>query len=504
MASLGISTDKREPDVASVDVPKASTADLAEPRVQRETYTSWGFVRNKHQKVDLDATATVRSVFDNPDLARFYHPRSDYENIDGLVDDLGIDANDYNNAQNMYRVGFLIAELPSQMIGKKVGTDRWIPTQIILWSVASGGQFSMNGRATFFVCRFFIGLFMGGLIPDAVLHLSYFYKNSEMPMRLAVFWFVNSMSSVVASFIAYGVFNLRGSIISIGIGFLGFLFMVPGPTQTRSWWKPSGYFTEREERIIVNRVLRDDPSKGDMHNRQGIDLGMLCKSFKDYDLWPIYAIGILFQMPGDPPGQYLNLSLRAIGYDRFTTTLLNIPVTVAASCTMLGITFLTEYFHQISFFGLASQLWSLPFLVVIYTSARHLSNWSLYAVLFLLLASPSVHAAQVSWCSRISNSVRTRAVSSAVYNITVQLSGIASSNVYRKDDSPPWYPRGNGNLVAINVSVIVLYALTKVYYVWRNKQKERRWSAMSTAEQQQYPVDHADVGNKRLDFRFDC
>ncbi|KAF4846824.1 putative transporter [Colletotrichum siamense] len=567
MVSIGIDS-KKEPDVVSTGIPdlKVPTDDLAEPPVQQETYTSWGFVRNKRQKVDPDAIATVRSVFDNPDLAQFYHPKPEYENYrafdpnerwthreeqavrrkvdirifiwvlvmffalnidrgnlglataDGLVDDLGINTNDYNNAQNMYRVGFLIAELPSQMIGKKIGTDRWIPTQIILWSIASGGQFFMTNRATFFACRFFIGLAMGGYIPDALLYLSYFYKNSEMPMRLAIFWFVNSMSSVIASFIAYGVFNLRGvggregwrwlflieAIISVTIGFLSFLFMVPGPTQTKSWWKPTGYFTEREEKIIVNRVLRDDPSKADMHNREGITPAMLWKSLKDYDLWPIYAIGILFQMPGDPPGQYLNLSLKAIGYDRFTTTLLNIPVTVAASCTMLGITFLTEYFHQISLFGLISQLWSLPFLVVIYTSAQRLSNWSLYAVLFMLLASPSVHAAQVSWCSRISNSVRTRAVSAAVYNIMVQLSGIASSNIYRKDDNPPWYPRGNQNLIAINVAVIVLYVLTKAYYVWRNKQKERHWNAMSIEEQQQYLIDNADRGNKRLDFRFDC
>jgi hypothetical protein len=51
---------------------------------------------------------------------------------DNLLDDLGINTNDYNNAQNMYRVGFLISEIPSQMIGKWIGADRWIPIQIII------------------------------------------------------------------------------------------------------------------------------------------------------------------------------------------------------------------------------------------------------------------------------------------------------------------------------------------------------------------------------------
>lgn len=511
-----------------------------------------------------EAIATLRSVFDDPLLAKYYQPHADYENIshfdpkarwtyreettvrrktdwtillwilvmffalnldrgnlanaaaDNLLDDLHLTTNDYNNAQNMYRIGFLIAEIPSQMIGKRLGPDRWIPIQIILWSLASGGQFFMHNRAGFFACRFFIGLFMGGFIPDSILYLSYFYTKSEMPFRLALFWFVDSMSGVIASFIAYGVLHMRGvagregwrwlflieALISLVIGFLSFLFLVPGPTQTKTWWNPKGYFSEKEEKIIVNRVLRDDPSKGDMHNRQGLSLKMMWQSVKDYDLWPIYAIGLLFEIPTAPPKTYLTLSLKAIKFTTFQTTLLSIPVTVFASINLLIVTELTERFHQISLIGLLSQLWTLPLLVVLYTSAGSLSHWGLYAVTFVLLGWPSPHAAQVGWCSRLSNTVRTRTVSAALYNITIQLSGIASSNIYRVDDKP-LYRRGNKELIAINIATIVLYALAKAYYVRRNQWKKVRWEKLSPREKAAYLETTTDQGNKRLDFMFD-
>jgi hypothetical protein len=101
--------------------------------------------------------------------------------------------------------------------------------------------------------------------------------------------------------------------------------MAPSPTQTKAWWRPKGWFTEREEKIMVNRILRDDPSKGDMHNRQAVTPKLLWKSMCDFDLWPIYILGLLFGIPAGPPDAYLTLTLRNLGFNTFDSNLLTIP-----------------------------------------------------------------------------------------------------------------------------------------------------------------------------------
>ena len=109
------------------------------------------------------------------------------------------------------------------------------------------------------------------------------------------------MTMVVTSVMAYGLLHMRGvhgmagwrwlflieGIITTSIGIASFFLMPASATQTKTWFRPKGWFTDREVGIVVNRVLRDDPSKGDMNNRTGLSFRNLWDAVIDYDLWPV-------------------------------------------------------------------------------------------------------------------------------------------------------------------------------------------------------------------------
>ncbi|KAK1534977.1 major facilitator superfamily transporter [Colletotrichum costaricense] len=517
----------------------------------------------KKNGYDPSAIATQPSVYDHPSTAKFFQPHPKYENLHrfdptfrwswgeelplitkmdwrvtlwaclaffaldlprgnlsqansaSFLENLGMNTNDYNLGNTVFQISFLCAELPSQMVSKKLGPDRWIPFIMCSWSLVSGCQFWLSGRTSFLVCRALLGVLQGGFIPDVVLYLTYFFKSTELPFRLAMFWTVRRITDIVAPLLALGVLRMDGingyegwrwlflieGIITLSISVWSWFAMAASPTQTKAWWRPNGWFNEQEEKILVNRILRDDPSKCDMHNRQAITPKLLLKSLADWELWPIYIFGLLWEIPAGPPDQYLTLTLRNLGFNTNDTNLLSIPPQFLGAIFMLIMTYLSEIWDTRALFGAFTQLWYLPNLIAMAVLPADASPWAQYAVVTVLLSYPSPHAMHVSWASRNSHSVRTRAVSAALYNMMVQLARVIYSNIYREDDRPE-YRRGNRVLIGICCMNICVYLIAKAFYMWCNNKREKEWNAMTEEERIHYLETTKDEGSNRKDIRF--
>lgn len=180
-------------------------------------------------------------------------------------------------------------------------------------------------------------------------------------------------------------------LITLTVGILAYTLMPSSPTSTASYFRGSkGWFTTREEKIMVNRIIREDPSKSSMHNREALTLPLLWQSVKDYDLWPIYILGLTFQTPMSTPASYLTLSLKELGFDTFKTNLLVIPSKVLHVVTMLGLTYAGEVFGELTLVALVGQVWALPFLAFIYfVDISSVSKWVAWTIMTALLCYPS-------------------------------------------------------------------------------------------------------------------
>jgi hypothetical protein len=356
------------------------------------------------------------------------------------------------------------------------------------------------------------------------LYLSYYYKNAELPKRLSWFWTAYQGTSIIGAFLAFGLLHLKnktglqagwrylfaieGSITGF-IGILTWLYLPASPTQTsrhgiKGALRPKhGWFTEREEYILVTRILVDDPGKATMHNRQGLSPGALWTSLMDWDMWPIYLVGLTWTIPFTPETTYITLTCKALGFNTFETNLLTIPAYTLFIIQLLFWTWVSEKLNQRILIGLISQVYVLPLLIALEVLPTKFpgSNWAKWTISTLIIGYPYAHAVLVALASRNAGTVRTRTIASSLYNMSVQTSNIVSSQIYRADDKPYYY-RGNKALLGLVAWNIVLFCGSKVYYEWRNKVRDEKWNAMTRDQRIHYLNTTTDKGNKRLDFRF--
>ncbi|CAI7570690.1 unnamed protein product [Penicillium bialowiezense] len=73
-------------------------------------------------------------------------------------EDLGMYGNELNYMQTCWTVGYVIGEIPSNILLTRIKPRYWIPAMELLWTVLTMSLSRCNTPTQFYVLRFFVGM----------------------------------------------------------------------------------------------------------------------------------------------------------------------------------------------------------------------------------------------------------------------------------------------------------------------------------------------------------
>jgi MFS family permease len=85
--------------------------------------------------------------------------------IQGLEKDLKMKNNDYNISLFIFFIPYILFEVPSNIIIKRVAPSTWLSSIMILWGIATIGQGLIKSFGGLVAMRFLVGLFEAGFFP---------------------------------------------------------------------------------------------------------------------------------------------------------------------------------------------------------------------------------------------------------------------------------------------------------------------------------------------------
>ncbi|SSW67858.1 MFS transporter [Achromobacter agilis] len=182
-----------------------------------------------------------------------------------MLNDLGMSEAVYGLGAGIFFVGYLMFEVPSNLILLRVGARRWIARIMVTWGLISAAMMFVTTPTSFYIMRFLLGVAEAGFIPAILLYLTYWFPASQRSKVTALFLTGIPMSGVVGGPLSGWIMSSMGGahglagwqwlfllegIPTVLIGVVAFFFLDDRVADAK-WLTP-------DEKALIERNLRED------------------------------------------------------------------------------------------------------------------------------------------------------------------------------------------------------------------------------------------------------
>jgi ACS family tartrate transporter-like MFS transporter len=164
--------------------------------------------------------------------------------------DLGLSASVFGFGAGIFFWGYLLFEVPSNIILDRVGARIWIARVMITWGIVSAAMAFVQGVTSFYVLRFLLGAAEAGFFPGIILYLSYWFPGRQRAAATSLFMAAAPLSTVIGSPLSSALLEMDGflgykgwqwlflieAIPAVVLGFVVLVYMTDRPEQAK-WLK---------------------------------------------------------------------------------------------------------------------------------------------------------------------------------------------------------------------------------------------------------------------------
>lgn len=231
-----------------------------------------------------------------------------FANANGMSDELQLTATMFGFASGIFFIGYIMLEIPSNVMMSKVGANIWLSRIAISWGILAAATAFVPSFEWLLAARFFLGVAEAGFAPAIFLYLTYWFSNRERGKAFSLFLLGIPISSVITAPLAswlivvgdgfWGLSGWRFMLLVTGIpavlvGIAAFFYLTNRPAEAR-WLTPA-------ERAFVEDEIRQE-TRPEAHQLSTVWLAL--RSPKVWTLgvaymgivYALYAVG--FFAPG--------------------------------------------------------------------------------------------------------------------------------------------------------------------------------------------------------------
>ncbi|SJX62121.1 related to TNA1-high affinity nicotinic acid plasma membrane permease [Sporisorium reilianum f. sp. reilianum] len=422
--------------------------------------------------------------------------------LNGLEKDLHMskDGKDYRIALSALYVPYILFEIPSNLLVKKVGAARWIPFLIASWGLVSTLQGIVTTKTGLYINRAFLGFAEAGILPALALYLTFFYRREELGLRQALYFSGASLSGTFGGLLATAIglikhplngwawiFVLEG-VITVLFGIACF-FILPNDI-SKLWW-----ITPKERKLAYARMA-PPITRASLDSEANTDVGAnaekrvaavadeaaveptgrfvlreVLRTFTDPVVLLFAASGFAYAMLLYSNAFFSPTIIKSLGLAKSTaeSQLLSVPPTAAAFFVSITSAFLSDRYRWRWISVVTLLVLSIAGVALAYASTVASQRYG--GIILLSCGTYSIPPLGISWMLNNTAGHYKRATSIALYIVFTNGGGLCSAWLFNNVEAPR-YKRGFLVNLSLNCVAVVLVTVAELYMIWETKARK--------------------------------